>query len=180
MMFMPVIGLGVMAARGLDILRDEKIRATKAFRHYLTGIVILPVALLLFLVSLKLGKAQWLSLLADMIPQPTRYEQGAHLVDQRWDNILYETGIATVLSALYATAILAGARGLLSTRLLPLALIAILLLDVGRVNNKFMFLTDVPTRSTGSKTPTVEFLSKQSKQYRVLPLGQDPAYFNQP
>ncbi|MFH1026805.1 MAG: YfhO family protein, partial [Pseudomonadota bacterium] len=178
MMFMPVIGLGVMAARGLDILRDEKNRAAKAFRHYLTGIAVLPVALLLFLVSLKLGKVQWLSLLTDMITQPTRYEQGAYLVDQRWGNILYETGIATALSALYATAILAGARGLLSTRLLPLALVAILMLDVGRVNNKFMFLTDVPIRSTGSKTPTVEFLSKQTKQYRVLPLGLDPAYFS--
>ena len=177
MMFMPVIGLGVMAARGLDILRDEKARAAKQFRCYLAGIIALPVVLLLFLGSLKLGQSQWLGLLGDMISQPTRYEQGAYLVDQRWGNILYETGIATALSALCAAAILAGTRGLLSARLLPLVLIAILLLDVGRVNNKFMFLTDVPVRSTGAKTPTVEFLSKQSKQYRVLPLGADPAYF---
>ncbi len=177
MMFMPVIGLGVMAARGLDILRDEKVRAAKEFRRYLAGIVALPVALLLFLGALKLGQSHWLGLLADMISQPTRYEQGAYLVDQRWGNILYETGIATVLSALYAAAILAGGRGLLSVRLIPLALVAILLLDVGRVNNKFMFLTDVPVRSTGAKTPTIEFLANQSKQYRVLPLGLDPAYF---
>lgn len=177
MMFIPLIGLGVMAARGLDILRDEKIRAEKVFRHYLLGITLLPVALLLFLLSLKLGKAQWLTLLGDMISQPTRYEQGAYLVDQRWGNIVYETGIATALSAFYAAAILAGVRGILSIRLLPVVLGAILILDVGRVNNKFMFLTDVPVRSKGQRTPTVEFLSKQSNQYRVLPLGLDPAYF---
>lgn len=178
MMFIPVIGLGVMAARGLDVMKDEKLRATATFRRYLAGIVALPILLMLFLGALKLGSNYWLSLLTDMITQPTRYEQGAYLVDQRWNNILYETGIATALSALYVTAILAGARGLLSSRLLPLVLMAILMLDVGRVNSKFMFLTDVPTRSTGSKTPTVEFLSKQSKQYRVLPLGPDPAYFS--
>lgn len=177
MMFIPVIGLGVMAARGLDLLRDDLVRSSATFRRYLVGIAALPIILLLFLMMLKFGKSQWLSLLSEMITQPTRYEQGAYLVEQRWGNILYETGIATGLSALYAAAILTSGRGLLPRRLVPLALMAILLLDVGRVNAKFMLLTDVPTRSTGMKTPSVEFLLRQSNQYRVLPLAQDPAYF---
>ncbi len=177
MMFIPVIGLGVMAARGLDLLRDDLVRSSATFRRYLAGIAALPIILLLLLVMLKFGKSHWLSLLSEMITQPTRYEQGAYLLEQRWGNIISETGIATGLSALYAAAILTSGRGLLPSRLVPLALMAILLLDVGRVNAKFMLLTDVPTRSTGMKTPTVEFLLRQSNQYRVLPLSQDPAYF---
>lgn len=176
MMFVPLMGLGVMAARGLDLLRDEQLRGTKAFRRYLSGVTALPVILLLFLAALKLGQNHWLTLFYEMISQPTRYEQGAYLVGQRWGNILVETGIATALSALYAAVILACGRGMLAVRLALLALMGILLLDLGRVDAKFMFLTDVPTRSTGVKTPVSDFLSRQSKQYRVLPLDQDPAY----
>lgn len=176
-MFIPVIALGAMTARGVDLLREEQIRVSANFRRYLFGITALPVALLIFLAILKFGKSQWLDLLYEMIIQPTRYEQGAYLIKQRWNNILYETAIASGIAALYAATIVARGRGLISSRLLPLALIAIFLLDVGRVNAKFLFLTDVPTSSKGLKTPTVEFLERQSNQYRVLPLEQDGSYF---
>lgn len=177
-MFLPVIGLGVMAARGVDVLLDEQCRATRAFRRYLGGIVAVPVLLLIFLGSLKLGTNYWLSLFSEIIQQPTRYEQGDFLVAQRWGNLVAEVGIATIYSALYSVALVVIWRKKMSSGLAALLLLTIFVADVGRVNAKFMFLTDVPQNSKGVKSPTVDFLAQQSNQYRVLPMGMDPSYFS--
>jgi len=176
MMFIPIIGLGVMAARGADILQDEQCRATRAFRRYLGGVIAVPLLLLVFLGSLKLGANYWLSFLSEMIQQPTRYEQGPALVVQRWENMIAEAGIASLCAALYAVTIVVIGRKKMYSGLAVMFLLAIFVADVGRVNAKFMFLTDVPQSSKGIKSPTVDFLSQQSKQYRVLPMGVDPAY----
>ena len=178
MMFIPVIGLGVIAARAFDILREEQYRTTIAFKRYLIGVIAVPVFLLGLLASLKLGTNYWLSLLSEMIQQPTRYEQGFFLVPQRWGNMVAETGIATGYAALYALVIVIMGRKKMPVALAALSLSIIFVADVGRVNAKFMFLTDVPKNSKGIKSPTVDFLSQQPKQYRVLPMGLDSAYFS--
>lgn len=178
MMFIPVIGLGVMAARGVDILQDERCRATRAFRRYLGGVVAVPLLLLLFLASLKLGANYGLSLMSEMIQQPTRYEQGPDLVVQRWGNMISETGIAAGYAALYAVSLVLIGRRKMSGLLAALILLAVFAADVGRINAKFMFLTDVPHSSKGVRSPTIDFLAQQSSQYRVLPMGMDPAYFS--
>jgi len=177
MMFIPVIGLGVMAARGIDILRDETLRATKIFKRYLLGIALLPLFLLLLMASLKTGQNLWLNMLMDMISQPTRYEAGEQLMWQRWNNIFYETGIAVVVSALYVAVMVAAWRWRRFSLIAPLVLLFVFVGDVGRVDYKFMPLTQVPQQSTGAKTPIVDFLASQSKHYRVLSLGGDNSYF---
>ena len=176
-MFIPVIALGVLAARGADILRDERCRATKAFNRYLGGVIALPLVLLVFVGSMKMGANYWLSLLSEMIQQPTRYEHGPALVAQRWGNVIAETGIAAVYATLYAVALVTIGRKKIYSALSALLLLSLFVADVGRVDAKFMFLTDVPQISKGIRSPTVNFLTKQSNQYRVLPVGMDSAYF---
>lgn len=178
MMFIPVIGLGVMAARGIDILQDERCRATAAFRRYLAGVVAVPLLLLLFIGSLKFGADYWLALLSEMIRQPSRYEQGAALVAQRWGNMIAEAVIAALFATFYVTAIIVAVRKKISAAPAFLLLLLLFIADVWRVNDKFMFLTDVPQSSKGDRSPTVDFLSRQSKQYRALPIGVDPAYLS--
>jgi hypothetical protein len=58
-----------------------------------------------------------------------------------------------------------------------LVLLALFLADVGRVNAKFLFLIDEPQQTRGVKTPEVDFLAKQSKEYRVLPMDGDPMQY---
>ncbi|MFZ4854974.1 MAG: YfhO family protein [Desulfuromonadaceae bacterium] len=176
MMFIPVIGLGVIAARGVDILREEQLRATRVFRLYVGGIIAVPLLLLVFSASLKLGANIWLSLMSEMIQQPTRYEQGAALIAQRWENMNAEVAIAVLYASLYGAFIAVLWRNKISATLAAMLLMVVFVADVGRINAKFMFLTDVPPNSKGIATPTVTFLAQQSKQYRVLPMGIDPAY----
>ena len=176
-MFIPVMGLGVLAARGLDVLRDEQARGSRAFSRYIVGMILAPVVLLLFLGAELVGRDYWIDRLYEMLVQPTRYEQGPQLVMQRWNNLLAETGIAAGLAALFAVAFLALQRKWVAVTTLPVILIFLFLADVGRVNSKFLFLVDAPHTAKGVKSPEAEFLAKESKQYRVLPFNGDPMQY---
>lgn len=176
-MFLPLMGLAVLAAQGLELLLDGSIRRSQKFKKYCYGLVALPLVLVLLLAVEAAGKSYWISTFIEMFAQPTRYQQGDGLVLQRWHNLVAETGIAACLAAAYAAALFAFYRSRLSLKLLPLVLIAIFLVDVGRVNAKFMFLVDVPPTSKGTKTPVIEFLGRESKQYRILPLNSDPSIY---
>jgi hypothetical protein len=178
MMFIPVMGLAVMAARGADILQDEQCRISQQFRRYLAGLAALFVILLALFASMKFGARVWLTFLSDLIQQPTRYEQGTELVMHRWLNMVAETGIAAAMVALHAAVVTVIWRKRLSVAVATLLLMSLYVADVWRINDKFMFLTDVPQTSKGVKTPTIEFLARQSDQYRVLPMNLDPAYFS--
>ncbi|NVN91581.1 MAG: hypothetical protein HXX11_13400 [Desulfuromonadales bacterium] len=177
-MFIPVMGLSVLAGRGLDLLREEWVRTTVAFRRYLLGIGMFAFSLCLLLVFEAAGRDFWISRLYEMLAQPTRYEQGPQLVMQRWNNLVLETGIAAGLGLICAAVLVAFNRGWLSARLLPFLLLALFVGDVARVNDKFLFLVKVPEKSLRSKTPVIEFLQRESKDYRVLPMnGGDPMQY---
>jgi hypothetical protein len=178
-MFLPVMGVGVLAARGLDILRDEALRGSDAMRHYLWGIIAVPLALLILLAVEIIGRETWLRMFNEALSQPTRYEQGAQLISQRWNNLVYETGLAAGLAALCAALFAAYHGKRLPARVLPLVLLIFFLGDVGRVNSKFMFLVPEPHRNKGVKPPQVEFLlAKKSIQYRTFLMdGGDPMLY---
>jgi hypothetical protein len=178
-MFIPVLGLGVLSALGLDLLLDPAVRGTKAFRRYLLGIVVLPVSLLVLLAAEVAGKEYWINQFVDLLAQPTRYEaQSAQLVAQRWGNLETETAIAAALGALLAAALFLCYRGRLAARLLPFILLALYLSDVGRIDSKFLFLVDEPHRSASVQPPEIAFLVGKGKQFRTLPMGGDPMIFS--
>ncbi len=176
-MFLPVLGFGVLAARGLDVLLDEEARKTVAFRRYLTGLLCFPLLMLLLLIVEIAGKDFWISKFHETLVQPTRFEQGPYLAAQRWGNLVGETGVAAGLSALYAGIVCAFAGRRLAG-VLSLALLALYCADTGRVNAKFMLLQDVPEKVKASKTAVMEFLAGDSRQHRVLPInGTDPMQY---
>lgn len=178
MMFIPVMGLGVLSARGIDLLLDEGTRGTRAFRRYIFGLASVPVLLLLLLGVELLGKEVWVSRFYEMLGQSTRYEQGPHLVTQRWNNLLIETGLAAGLAAFYALAFGAFYRRLITVKLLLAALFVLFLADVGRIDNKFMFLINVPEKTRTNKTPVMEFVGRSTNQYRVATMtGEDPMHY---
>ncbi len=178
-MFIPVMGHGVLAAMGLDILTDPEVRGTKAFGRYLLGVMLLPVALLLLLAAELSGRDYWLGQFYELLAQPTRFEQGPQLLVQRWNNLVVETGIAAGLAALFAAAFGAFQRRWLTAGVLPVVLLVLFLADVGRINSKFMFLVDEPQKAKGEKTPVMQYLlAHKSNQYRVLPMdGGDPMQY---
>jgi glycosyltransferase involved in cell wall biosynthesis len=178
MMFLPVLGLGVLAARGLDTLLDEEVKKTAAFKRYLICLLLFPVLLLVLLIAEAVGKDYWLSMFYETIAQPTRFEQGASLIAQRWENLLGETALAVAFSAGYAGVIFAFTRKWLTLRTLPLLLLALYCADAGRVNAKFMLLQELPEKVKGAKTSAMKYLEQDSKRYRVFPLnGTDPMQY---
>ncbi len=178
MMFIPVLGLGILAARGLDLLCDDAIRKTRGFRHYLAGLCAVPAVLLILLGVEVAGRSYWINAFIERFAQPTRYEQGPGLIIKRWDNLVAETAIAFGFAALCAGAVYALSRKWITVKVIPVLLLALYLADVWRVNDKFMFLVDVPTTHRGEKTPLVDFLGRESRQYRVLPVdGSDPMFY---
>lgn len=176
MMFIPVMGLGLLAARGIDLLRDEAVRGTRAFRNCLLGIAAVPILLLILLGGEAAGKGPLTRHFFDVLSQPTRYEQGAYLVAQRWDNLMQETGIAAGLAALCAGACWVFGRRSQTLRFLPVVFLLLYLADVWRIDDKFMFLVKAPETARGAKSPVTEFLAKGCEQQcRVLPMtGGDP------
>ena len=177
MMFIPVLGIALLAARGIDLLGDPHIRGTRAFRRYLAGLFALPMLLAMALGIQYLGREQLTSQFLDILARPTNYEQGMQLVAQRWINLMAETAIASIMALACAVSVWLIRRGTLVSALAPLFLMAIYVADTGRVNAKFMFLVDPPQRTTEVRTPVVEFLHGQSREYRTLPLAGDPRYY---
>ena len=180
MMFIPVMGLAVLAARGMDLLLDPGTRNSLKFRRYLYCLLSLPLCIGALLGVELIWQSRWLSLAGELLSQPTRYQQGGALLAlQRWNNLVVETGIAAFIAASYAIAIYSFQRKWLTATLFPLVLLGLFVADVGRVNAKFLFLVDVPVKTKGQKTPAMEYLLTQSSnQYRVLLMnGTDPMHY---
>jgi hypothetical protein len=173
MMFIPVLGLSLIAARGIDCLRDAEVRATAAFRRYLIGIWCLPAVLLALLGVIHFGRELWINRFIEMLAQPTRYEQGVALVNQRWSNLTIETEIAIGMALLYALFLTLSKLGKVA-RFVPVILIALFIFDVGRINSKFLFLVDVPAKVSSRPAPVMDFLVKQPGNYRSLPMFGEP------
>ena len=178
MLFVTALSMGIVAARGLDCLRDTEIRQSRAFTRYIAIISAVPLVLALLYASLRWGGDLWMSWLAPMIYEPTRYQQGEGLVMDRWRNAVAESGLATIYATAYAAVLLAYARGWLTKQLVPFVLLLILVVDIGRVNAKFLPLADVPQKSRGTITPVMEFLKNSSKEYRMMPLDGDPQQYS--
>ncbi|AJE04184.1 membrane protein [Geobacter pickeringii] len=178
MMFIPVFGMAILAARGLDLLLDPEIRARRGFSRYLLGIFSLAPLLLAALGASVLGRNFWIDLFSPQIAQPNRFEDGLQLVMQRWHTIEKELSFAALFAVAYAVVIGAFSRQWLSRMALALILAALFLADVGRVNAKFLLLQDPPQSVKGVATPVIDYLSRQPKGYRVLPMdGSDPMQY---
>jgi hypothetical protein len=178
MMFIPVIFLGVLSARGLDLLLDGEVRAARLFRRYQWGLAIFSASLVALLAGMYLWRDTWTNMFIEALSQPTRYEQGMYLVAQRWQTVMMETGYTAVLAVICSALVFLGFRVRSMVRYVPMLLILCYLGDVWRVNDKFMFLVDPPEATRSVRTPVMDFLAKDSNQYRTLPMnGSDPMQY---
>jgi hypothetical protein len=178
MQFIPLIGVASLAARGMDLLFDSEIREHPDFRRYLYGLVSLCVALVGLLAVEYVGKDFFIRMFLELLAQPTRYEEGPQLVMQRWNHLMSETAIAAAFATGSLLVIIAG-WGRTLGRYAGYALLLLFVLDVGRVNAKYMFLVDVPKETKKDySTPVVEFLKGKPHEYRVLPMNGGPGPYS--
>ena len=175
MMIIPALCLGILGGRGLDALMDDTVRSDARFRRYLWGMGGLTTCLLLVWGIAFAGKNVFIERFIQILAQPTRYEEGAQLVNQRWDNLVREAGIACAVVAAHFAVIMVFVKRIAPIRYLPLVLVCLFIADVWRVNDKFMLLQDTPVRAMDKKTAVMEFITKDAPLYRTLPMNNvDP------
>jgi hypothetical protein len=178
MMFIPVFGLGVLAAQGLDLLLSKDALESRQLTWYRYGLAGVPLVILGLFCSQLLAEGEWLAILVEQITQPTRYQQGPELVAQRWGNLVQETGWAAGVAVLTVMGIWAVAKRWVPVRWAPLLLLILFLADVGRINAKFMLLQPVPTALRAPVTPAMEFIKRDAGPFRVIPMNNaDPMTF---
>ncbi|CAH2030184.1 YfhO family protein [Trichlorobacter ammonificans] len=184
-LFITALGLAVLAARGLDLLRDDDIRRSPKLKGWFRWLLAIPLLLAALLLTEKLAGGWLRGELMELLTRPTRYQAGVELATQRWLNLERETGLALALASLQVLLLLAAAKRYLSVGVATLALLALFTADLWRVNHSFLVLTDPPQRTEQSLTPAMRWLKGQTGSsgngvpvYRVLPLGDlDPMRF---
>lgn len=175
MMIIPALCLGILGARGLDALMDDTVRSESRFKWYLFGLGGLSAGMFALWGVVSFGREFFITRFIDVLAQPTRYEQGYQLVNQRWDNLVSEAAIASVIIAVHVAVIIIFVRRPAPIKYLPLVLLGLFLTDIWRINDKFMLLQDVPVRASEKKTAVMEFVAKDSPPYRILPVNNvDP------
>lgn len=179
MMFIPVFALGMLAARGIDILGEDEVLKTSVFRRYIYFAGALAGMLGVIFVVERFAPLFTIDLLLPEIAQPTRYEDGSYLIGQRWQNMVNETALAAVLASVCAAVLYARYRFKLGALAVALILMALYVGDLARVNSKFLFTVPVPGQhAKGKKTAVIDYLLKEPEKYRVLPMdGSDPMQY---
>ena len=165
MLFMTAFGLAVLTARGIDLLRDDRITASSRNRYWVWWVVAFPLGLGLLLGIEMLFGASLRSWMMDWLAQPTRYQAGgAGIAAQRWFNIEQETGIALAQASLLALLLLAVVRRKVAVWLGIAGLMLVLTADLWRVNRWFLVLTDPPVRSEAALTPAMQWIKEQGPE----------------
>lgn len=178
MLFVTGFALAVLTGMGLQQLLDSRDRNEQRLQQYLSwswgGILLLVLCWGLVLATGMAG----LKLFSPLIFQPSRFESGVRLVQQRWDNILLELGIASCFAIGYGLIIWRFVRGSLAGFWAVLLLLGLLLMDLGRVNSKFQVLQQMPEQVLSRPTPTMEYLKRNLHEGRLLVSdGGDPMQY---
>jgi hypothetical protein len=180
MLFMTALGLAVLSARAVDLLRDDDLQRSSRLNTWIVWVLAFPLGLTLCLAAEKLFGATLREWLFELLSRPTRYQGGLGLVTQRWLNIERETGLALALSSLSALVLLALARRKLAAWLGMVLLLLILVGDLWRVNQTFLVLTEPPNRTTAALTPAMNWIKTHESgntvpEHRTLLLGSADA-----
>lgn len=178
MLFVTSFAVAVLTGLGLQQLLDGRTAEDKRLKPYLTvswGMVLFLV-LCLGLV-LATGTAA-LKLFTPLILEPSRFTAGPQLVQQRWNNLVIELGIAACFAVGYGLVIWGVVRRRLSGRLTICLLLLMLIVDIARVNNKFQILQQMPEQVQSQPTAVMQFLKGKMQGYRLLVLdGSDPMQY---
>jgi len=176
-LFLFAFGAAVLMGKGMDLLTDEA-ADRRRLEKWLAGCAGSAIVLVFFWFFLSFGDRAILALVDGFINQATRYQADPSLVVDRYLNMLRETGISLGFLCAYLTVLLAWFRSRLPTRLLLPVLSLVLLLDLWRVNDRFLVLTAPPqTGGKAARNDIVAFLEPRIDRYRMQPLNVENAHY---
>ena len=116
--------------------------------------------------------------MGEFIAAPTRYQNGPHLVDERFGHMFRDGFLSFGMASLYLAAIVAWFRKLLPMRLFHPLLMLLALCDLWRVDNRFLVTAPPPaSKQEAAKNDVVTFLKPRIDHYRMQPLNDENAHF---
>lgn len=176
-LFLLAFGAAVLMGRGLDVLADGE-TDRRRLERWLAGCAGFAVILLLFRFFLTFDGKAVLAMADGYINQATRYQADPSLVVERYRNMIRETGIALGVLCAYLAVLMAWFRNWLPTRLLLPILSLFLILDLWRVDDRFLVLTAPPhADGKAAKNDIVDFLEPRIDHYRMQPLTLENAHY---
>ena len=176
-LFLFAFGAAVLMGRGFDVLADKNTNR-KTLRRWLLGCGIFATLLGLFWFFLVFGSETVLTFADGFITMATRYQSDISLVADRYGNMIRETGIAICSIGAYLAVLIAWFRKWLPTRYLFPVLTIFLLLDLWRVDDRFLVLTTPPGFDRkAAKNEIVAFLEPRMGRYRMQPLNANNAKY---
>ena len=176
-LFLFAFAAAVLTGRGLDILGGQS-PDRRLIRRWLLGCSILTGLLGIGLLFIKGSPDTILGLTRGMIDQATRYQSDPSLIIDRYRNMAREAGIAFALCSTLLLALLAWYRRWLPLRYLICGLFILLLLDLGRVDERFFVLTTPPQADRkAAKNDIVTYLEPRMGLYRMQPLDANSSHY---
>jgi hypothetical protein len=162
--------------RGVDILLADVDR--KKLRWWIGGTVLFVALLWLSRLYTGIFGGSIVSLAADYIAAPSRYQSGSELVEERYAHIVRATGTAAIIASVYLAVCYGWYRRWLSGSVALILLLILFVGDLWQVNRNFFVLTDSPQSDKKiAKNDVVRFLEARIGTYRMQPLGGESATY---
>ena len=178
-LFLFAFAAAVLMGRGFDILA-EFAEERKKLGRWLAGLLAFTGLLAVFALVLRFFPEPVLSMAAGVIDQPTRFQSGGGLIQDRYIQMMRETALACGFLCAYLLVLLAWFWKKLPVKYLLPGLLILLLADLWRVNTHFTVLCPPPVADKKqTKNDIVDFIGKNIGPYRMQALdGTDSFYYS--
>jgi hypothetical protein len=175
-LFLFAFAVAVLMGRGIDALLADVDR--KKLRWWIGGAMCVVAILWLSRLYTGVFGGSIVSLAADYIAAPSRYQSGGELVAERYGHIVRATGTAAIIASVYLAVCYGWYRRWLSGSVALILLLILFVGDLWQVNRNFFVLTASPQSDKKiAKNDVVRYLEARIGNYRMQPLGGESATY---
>ncbi len=177
-LFLFAFAAAVLMGRGIDLLLDDSEELQQRLPGWVAGSTLVVLLIGAFWLQIMAMPEKIVSLMRGFIDEPTRYQSGIELVNERIWFLLTEVGTAFGISCVYLGLLFFGYKRWLRWSVIVPLLGLLLVADLWRVNSRFLVITTPPVADKQkAKTDTVTFLEKQIGLYRMQPVNEQEAHY---
>jgi len=175
-LFLFAFAAAVLMGRGLDLLFEEGDR--RRLRWWIGGTALSVALLWAFRMYIGFSEQSIITLAAEYIGAPTRYQAGNELVTERYTNMLLSSTSAAIFASIYLAVCFSWYRRWIAGKAAFLALLILFAGDLWQVNRNYFVLTPSPqSNRKAAKNDVVSYLEPRIDHYRMQPLGGESATY---
>ncbi|QOX79700.1 hypothetical protein FY034_12355 [Trichlorobacter lovleyi] len=177
-LFLCAFAAAVLMGRAIDLLLSDQEELQQKLPGWIAAIALVVLIIGALWLQIMMMPDKVLALTRGFIDEPTRYQSGIGLINERIWFMLTEVGTAFGIACVYLVMLFAGYKRWLRWSVIVPLLGLLLVADLWRVNTRFLVVTAPPVADKQrAKTDTVAFLEKQIGLYRMQPLNEQEAHY---